>query len=154
AGVQLVVDRVDVGSSRLRHDEPGTFDVFYVQRGDVVGEEDAANGFRTVLEQDLVLQLTTDAEIRSHPNADPPLVPWQVTVRYELSAYALPEDCFLRAAPLSVTFGPTPPLPIAPPPALVALLEAFVSEQLRVLAPSGTAKLGLDALDLPTGFLN
>jgi hypothetical protein len=154
AGVQIVVDRVDVGPSSLRHDEPATFDVFYVQRGDVVGETDAASGFRTVLAQQLTLQLTTDAQIRANPNADPPLLAWPVTVLYELSAFPFFEDCCLRAAPLAVEFGPPPALPVAIPPAIVAMLESFVSEQLRILAPSGTIKLGLDALKLPTEFLN
>ncbi|MEZ0333491.1 MAG: hypothetical protein ACAI18_05755 [Gemmatimonadales bacterium] len=37
SGVQLVVDRVDVGPSTFRHDEPTTFDVFYVQGADQPG---------------------------------------------------------------------------------------------------------------------
>jgi hypothetical protein len=154
AGVQIVVDRVDVGPSSLRHDEPETFDVFYVQGGEVVGEADAASGFRTVLAQQLTLQLTTDAEIRAHPNADPPLFAWPVTVLYELSAFPFFEDCCLKAAPLAVELGPPPALPVTIPPALVAMVESFVSEQVRILAPSGTLKLGLDALKLPTEFLN
>ena len=67
SGVQLVVDRVDVGPSTFRHDEPTTFDVFYVQGAEIVGEADAAKGFRTVLAQELTLQLTTDAQIRANP---------------------------------------------------------------------------------------
>ncbi len=155
AGVQIVVDRVDVGPSSLRHDEPARFDVWYVRLGgEVVGEKDAASGFRTVLAQELTLQLTTDSDIRANPNADPPLFAWPVTVLYELSAFPLFDDCCLRAAPVAVEFGPPPELPVGIPPAIVAMLDAFVSEQFRVLAPSGTVKLGLDALKLPTEFLN
>ena len=154
SGAQLVVDRVDVGPSTFRHDEPTTFDVFYVQGGEIVGEADAAKGFRTVLAQELTLQLTTDAQIRANPNADPPLVAWPVTVLYELSAFPFFDDCCLKAAPLVVEFSPPPALPVAVPPAIVTILKSFVSEQLRILAPSGTLKLGLDALKLPTEFLN
>lgn len=152
-GVQLVLDRVDVGSSRLRHDEPTTFDVFYVKRGDVVGEGDASKGFRTVLEQDLVLHLTTDADIRGNPNADPPLAAWPVTLFYELTAFSVDDDCCLKAEPLKVEFGP-PALPVPVPRGVTAALESYVSGQMRLFAPSGTVRLGLDSLKLPTGFLN
>ena len=46
-------------------------------------------------------------------------------------------------------FGPPPALPVAIPPAIVAMLESFVTAQLRILAPSGTVRMGLDALKLP-----
>ncbi|MCR2816863.1 hypothetical protein [Microbacterium jiangjiandongii] len=153
-GMQLVLDRVDVGSSRLRHDEPTTFDVAYVQRGDVVRERDASKGFRTVLEQDLVLQLTTDADIRGNPNVDPPLVAWPVTMFYELTAFSVDDDCCLKAEPIRVEFGPPPALPVPVPPGVSAALESYVSGQMRLFAPSGTVRLGLDSLKLPTGFLN
>lgn len=153
-GVRIVLDRVDVGPSSLRHDDPGEFDVFYVERGEVRGSPTPATGFLTKLTQQLTLQLTTDTLIRDHANGDPPLFPWQVTVVYDVSAFALDQECFLRAAPDSVKLGPPPGLPVALPPGLAAALEAFVSTQLRVLGPSGTVPMGLVSLKLPRGFLN
>ncbi len=153
-GVQVVLDRVDVGSSSLRHDEEEKFDVFYIDHGEVVGAPEAADGFRTLLVQRLILQLTTDDQIRTHANADPPLVSWRCSVAYELSAYALGQDCYLRAAPDSIDFDPPPALPVPLPPGVIAALKDFLSSQLRILTPSGTVPLGLDALKLPTGFLN
>ncbi|MFG2472317.1 hypothetical protein ACGFXB_43755 [Streptomyces canus] len=153
-GVQIVLDRIDVGPSSLRHDQAGEFDVFYVDHGDVVGSRTPATGFLTKLAQQLTLQFTTDAQIRDHANADPPLVAWPVTVVYDLSAFALDEECYLRADPDSVEFGSPPALPVPLPPAVVAMLRTYVSTQLRVLAPSGTVPMGLAGLKLPSGFLN
>lgn len=153
-GVQIVLDRVDVGPSSLRHDEDEKFDVFYVDHGEVVGAHEAAKGFRTLLVQQLILQLTTDDQIRAHANTDPPVVSWPCSIVYELSAYALGQDCYLRAAPDSIDFAPPPALPVPLPPGVVAALKDFVSSQFHILAPSGTVPLGLDALKLPTGFLN
>jgi hypothetical protein len=153
-GVQIVLDRVDIGTSSLRHDQPDEFDVFYVDHGEVRGSTPLAKGFRTKLAQQLTLQFTTADLIRDNANGDPPLTPWPVTVVYDLSAFARDEECFLRAAPDSVEFGPPPALPVALPPPVMATLEALVSSQLRVLAPSGTVPMGLAELDLPTGYLN
>jgi hypothetical protein len=155
AGVQIVVDRIDIGASSLRHDEDADFDLFWIEGGEVVGYKNGkAEGKKTKLAQQLTLQLTTDTEIRNHPNADPPLVPWQVTVVYELSADALGTDCWLRAHPDAVEFAPPPALPVPLPPGVVALLEDFVTQQFRTFAPSGAVPMGLDALKLPVPFVN
>ena len=118
-----------------------------------MGERDAAKGFRTVLVQQLTLQLTTDADIRSHPNADPPLFAWPVTALYELTAFSVDVDCCLRAAPHAVEFGPPPPLPVASRPRS-SRRSSPTFDTATVLAPSGTLRMGLNALGLPSGFLN
>ena len=153
AGVQIVLDRVDIGPSSLHHDEPTTFDVFYVERGEVVGEADAAKGFRTVLAQQLTLQLTTDADIRSHPNADPPLFAWPVTVLYELSAFAIDDDCCLEPHPTRSSSGRPHRFRLRSRPRSSRCSSPTsrhsYGSSLRPARP-----MGLDALDLPSGFLN
>jgi hypothetical protein len=153
-GVQLVVDRVDLEVSSLRHNENEQFDLFWMDGGERVPYFARADGKSTMLVQQLTVQLTTEAEIRSHPNADPPLTPWQATVVYALSADSLDTDCWLRARAVGVDLGPPPPLPVEVPPAVVGIVEDFLLTRFRTFAPSGAVPMGLDTLKLPVPFVN
>ena len=121
AGVQIVVDRIDVGASSLRHDEETQLHLSPHDRGEAVG---TTPGIRTMLAQDLVLQLTTDAEIHAKPNGTPALAPLRVTLVYDLTAYSALEDCRLSATLEGVELGPLPPLPPPLPARRVRFLNA------------------------------
>jgi hypothetical protein len=158
AGVQIVVDRIDIGPSSLRHDEDTEFGVFLENGGERVPTKRPATGKKTKLAQDIILRLTTDSEVRANPNGVPTLVPLPLTLVYELSAYSVEDDCILSSTLDKVELGPLPPLP-APlpaslPPAVTAALENFLTTNARLFAPSGSVKMGLDRLKLGVMFLN
>ncbi|WP_298457873.1 hypothetical protein [uncultured Cellulomonas sp.] len=157
AGVQIVIDRIDVEASHLRRGPETEFAVFLEDHGEVRATDHPATGFPVLLEQHLVLQLTTEADVRAHPNESPRLVAVEVVVTFELSAYALPDECYLRAdlGAVDVVVPPLPaPLPASLPPEVLAQIRGFVTDRVRVLAPSGTVPMGLAGLRRGIRFLN
>jgi hypothetical protein len=150
AGVEFVIDRVEIGANSLRHDDERQFDVFFEDHGERKGVPIPCMGFQTQLEQDVTLHLTTMGEVLARANQAPSVtVPVRFTLLFDLDFYALEEECYLRAALNEVALGPLPPLPppfsphITLPPEVQTAIADFLTAQVRPFMPTMTLPSGL-----------
>ena len=97
-GVQLVIDRIDIGNNTLRHNVESEFYVYYMDA--YAGPQQTKNrcmGYKTQLAQDVVLQVTTQAEILSHPNGTPRLAAVPLRLVFSLGFIAIDGECYIGA---------------------------------------------------------
>ncbi len=173
-GVQIVMDRIEIGNSALRHNKPANFTTLYSEDGELIPTPYQPKGSQTQLAQDVTVYLTTLADIVANPNSTPTLVPFTATLVYDLNFFpfenegdsfdhsfdGLEHDCILQAGISSVELGPLPFLPpnFSPlstlPLDIVEQIKQFMLQQLRIFAPGGSAPVGLNALPKQMRFIN
>jgi hypothetical protein len=151
-GVQIVVDRIEIGDNALRHNIETDFSVFYEDAIEGrVPTKNPCTGYETQLAQAFTVYLTTQADILAHPNQTPTLVPFQVTLVFQLDFYSTEDECYFRATLDKIEMGPMPFLPPifsplnAVPQNIQDQITGFLRQQLapflgRAL-PAGLAQL-------------
>ncbi|MFO0889697.1 MAG: hypothetical protein U0790_11230 [Isosphaeraceae bacterium] len=159
SGVQVVIDRIEFGSSALRHDKPAEFPTFYSAGGERVPTPNRATGFQTQLVQEVTVHLTTMGAILARPNQPPAVVvPLTARIVYDLDLYCTDDgEAYLTARLATadaVELLPTPSLPPdfdplnALPKDLQDQIRTFLAQQARLFGPSMTLPLGISNLPL------
>ena len=109
-GVTVRVQRIEFGANAIRHNKPATFPVFYQYHGETIGID--ADGFQTQIAQDVVLHVTREDDVLSHPNQPPAsVVTIPVRAVLNLDYYPLDTGCFMRTSFAGLEWGPLPALP-------------------------------------------
>jgi hypothetical protein len=140
--VELVIDRVEFGGNALRHDEPADHTVF-VSSGNGQAAISVA-GRQTQFAQEVIVWVTTMAEILAHPNGAPAaVVPIGGTVVIDLDVFAVEQETFFQARFNRFEPGALPPLPLPIPSVTVAQLVQLANDQLRVMTARPAVPLGI-----------
>ena len=98
-GVSLVVHQIDFVANSLRH-EAATFQVYF-ETSDTTGGT-TASGLRTQVAQNLILHVSTQADVLSHPNQPPQSmqsVPVTVILNLDYLVNVNGGQCFFRLGP-------------------------------------------------------
>jgi hypothetical protein len=109
-GIEFRIDRIEFGANSIRHSKETGFPVFYEYGGLTYGI--TAEGFQTQVVQEVVVHVTTTADVLAHPDADP-VVDYQVSFKVvvDLDYYSVDTQCFLRTGRAQVEGVKLPTLP-------------------------------------------
>lgn len=165
-GVQIVVDRIEIGNNSLRHNEEEEFPIFYEEFGQKVSTKNRCKGYKTQIAQDVTFYLTTLGDILANPNQSPSvLVPITATLVFDLDFYVAGEkddECFLKAtlADKGVELDPISFLPpifnplTSLPKEIQEEIKQYLSQQVRPFIPSPAIPVGMGKFANGTRFLN